>query len=302
VKIIKFIEKNFWLPLSLSLLVGLLFPYPGKNFSILVIPILMLNFFLACLKIDFFDVVEHIKKPKFIFYILSVCLLLIPIVIYGLFQFVNQDVAIGMLLLASMPPGVNAVVMTDIFEGNLSLSMAISIPAYLISPFTISILFFLLTKKQINLDLVGLFKTLLLVNFLPLVVAQIVHKTGKNLIERTKNYYNFVSICGIALLVYIVVAVQANKILENPLAAVIDVAWMYLLFIALFTVGYFVGFWKNKSDKIALAVTKSYMNNGLAIGLAATFFSPKIALFIVLSEVPWTTTQGIFKYIIKHLG
>ncbi|HSW87808.1 MAG TPA: bile acid:sodium symporter [Candidatus Saccharimonadales bacterium] len=300
--LINFFEKNFWLPLGISLLLGLALPSFGKNLSVLIIPVIMLNFFLSCLKIDFLEVVEHIKRPLFIIYILVIYLLIVPVVFYYIFQAINPDIAVGILLLASMPPGVSSIVLTDIFEGNASLSMAISIPAYLISPFTVPLLFLILTQKQIALDVNSLFKTLLFVNFFPLIVSQIVRKTSNKFIEKTKAYYNIVNILCIAVTIYIVTAVQAKNILGNPYIALYGVLWISMLFIGLYFIGYFAGFWRKKEDKIALAVSKVYMNNALAIGLAATFFSPKIALLMVLSEVPWAMTQGIFKYVTKQLN
>lgn len=301
IKIIKVLEDKFWIPISFSLLIGLAFPTFGKGLNSFVIPILMLNFFLACLKINVIDVIEHIKRPKFIIYILVVYLLFLPVVFYYVFHFLNPEIAVGMLLLASMPTGVSAVVLTDIFEGDTSLSMAVSILAYLFSPFTISILFFILTQKQIHLDLLGLFKTLLLINFIPLFLAQIIVKINKKIVEKTQSYYSFVSIFLISFMVYILIAIQSDKILHNAVGTFIDVLWIYALFIALFILGYFSGFWRKKEEKIALAVSKTYMNNALAAGIAVTFFSPQIALLMVLSEVPWATTLGLFKYMTKHL-
>lgn len=300
--LIKFFQKHFWFPIVLSLLIGLAFPQFGVNLSYLVIPILMVNFFLSCLKIDFIDVIEHIKRPKFIIYILFLYLLIIPAVIYGVFRFANPELSIAILLLASMPPGVSAVVLTDIFDGNTSLSMAVSILAYLLSPFTVSLLFFILAQKQINFDLGPLFLTLIFVNFVPLFAAQIIRKTKKGLIEKTKDYYTFANILLISFMIYIVIAVQADNILNNILGALIDTIWIYVLFFVMFFLGYSMGYRKSKKDKIALAVSKTYMNNALAIGLAATFFTPHIALLMVLSEIPWTTTLGIFKYITKRLN
>jgi hypothetical protein len=44
------------------------------------------------------------------------------------------------------------------------------------------------------------------------------------------------------------------------------------------------------------------MNNALAISIAVTFFNPKIALLMVLSEIPFGTTLGIFRYLQKYLN
>lgn len=300
-KIIKLTQEKFWIPLTLALVLGLLFPSLGLQLRGLVIPIVMILFFLTSLKIDFLEVLAHIKKPLFVIYIIIMYLLIIPAFLYGIFQFINPELAIAILLLASISPGASAPVLTDIFKGNTTLSMAISLTSYIVSPFTVLLLFFLLTQKVVLLNLNSIFQTLLLINVLPLVVAQILRKISKPFIEKTKQHYSFINICLIGFVIYIVVAVQAKDILQNPFSAFIDVLWLYLLFIVLFIAGYFTAFWRNKSDKIALAVTKTYMNNTPTIAIALAFFSPKVALLMVLSEIPWGTTLGIFKWLLKYL-
>jgi len=134
-----------------------------------------------------------------------------------------------------------------------------------------------------------------------MLLAQLVRKNGNSYIERTKKYYSFITICCIGIVIYIVISAQAKEILHNPLAAFIQTLWLYLLFIVLYIIGYVLIVWKKKTDRIAVAVTKTYMNNALAISIAAAFFSPKIALLMVLSEIPFGTTLGIFKYMQKYL-
>ncbi len=295
ITVIKLFEERFWIPLTLSLLLGLFFPSFGRNFSFLVIPLLMLMFFLACLKIDFLNVVAHFKKPLFLLYILILYLIIIPVLFYALFKFINPEIAIGMLLLSAIPPGSASPAVTDIFKGNTSLSIAIAVAAYLVSPFTVLFLLFVLAQKIIHLDLGNLFKTLHIVNFIPLIASQIVRKIGKNAVLKTTKYYSFINILACCVINYIVVSTQANQIMANPFSTFVDILWLHLLFIATFIITYFAVFWRKKTDRIAVAVSKTYMNNALAIGIAVAFFSPRIALFMVLSEIPWSSSPGILK-------
>jgi len=299
--IIKLIEEKFWLPVLLSLFLGFLFPQVGKDFNFLIIPLIMINFFLASLKIDFIDVLKHIKKPAFIIYIVTIYLLLVPIGVYWLFSFVNQELAIGMLLLSSMPPGAASPILSDMFKGNVSLSMAIAIISYIISPFTVILLFYFLAQKTLPIDLGSLFQTLLIINFIPLIAAQTIRKINISIVEKTKKYYSLISVCCLCALVFIPISAQAERITSDLFGGFINVLWLNLLFILLWLIGYFSAFWKSKPDKTSIAVTKTFMNNGIAIGLAYTFFTPQIILLMVLSEVPWSTTLGPFKYLLKHL-
>lgn len=108
--------------------------------------------------------------------------------------------------------------------------MAIALCCYLVSPFTITFLFFILTRTTIHLDLLKLFYTLLLVNFLPLILAQIVRRSSIAYIEKTKKYFSFITIFAIAFVIYIVIATQQSEIVHNPTIAVLQTLGLYVLF------------------------------------------------------------------------
>lgn len=300
-KLIKFVEEKFWLTLIIALVVGLLFPNFGKSFNFLVLPFLAIILFLTYLKIDFMEIIAHIKKPAFLIYILILFLLLIPTVIFVISQLISPELAIGFLLLSSMPAGVASPLFTNLVKGNTSLTVVISLISHLVAFFTVPLLFFLFTKKILAIDIWNLSKTLLILSFAPLLLAQFARKTKPKIIRATQHYYNFISILIIGFLAYITIAIQSNEILRNPIGNFLNILWLYLLFIFFHIAGYFAAFWRDKNDKIALSVAKTYMNNSLAIGLALTFFTPQTALTTVLSQIPWNTTLGPFKYLLKYL-
>lgn len=75
--------------------------------------------------------------------------------------------------------------------------------------------------------------------------------------------------------------------------------YAYLVFILLHIVGYSLGFSENIKGRIATAVGAAYMNNGMAIVIAAIYFNSYILVFAVLSEIPWNTLLGIFRKVLK---
>lgn len=301
-KLIKFIEEKFWFTFLAAVILGLVVPVFGKALNFLIIPILMVILFLTYLKTDFIEIISHIKKPVFLIYILFMFLLVIPAVVFGIFQLINPELSIGFLLLCSMPAGVASPAFTNIVKGNTSLTIIVSLISHLITPFTVILLFFLFTQKVLPLDLVSLSKTLLLLAFVPLLSSEIIKKTKPKIINATKSYYGFISIFLVGFLAYIGIAIQADEILRSPVSAFLNILWLYALFIFLHILGYLVAFWRNKEDKIALSVAKTYMNSSLALGLAIAFFPPKIVLLMVLAEIPWITALAPFNYFLKKLN
>lgn len=300
-KFITIIEENFWIPFVIAMVFGLVAPMTKINLSQFVLGILMTLFFLTCLKVSFFDVLVHIKMPKFFSYVLLVYLFIVPAIFYMIFHFISPELSIAVLLLSAMPTAIVAPVFAEFFRGNISLSLALSLVSHLIVPFSIPLLFLLLTQQTITIDFLNLFKTLVLISFVPLGTAEIVKKIAKTMVNRTKRFYSFSSVILVSVMIYCVISSQAKTILQYPFEAIINILWLWLLFFLLYIVGYFVAFWRKKTDKISLAVSKAYMNMGPAIGLSVIFFGPKVALIVVLAEVPWNTTLGPFRYLLKYL-
>jgi predicted Na+-dependent transporter len=61
------------------------------------------------------------------------------------------------------------------------------------------------------------------------------------------------------------------------------------------------GYKQKKENKVAIAIGAAYMNNGMAIVLAATHFDTSILLLMALSEIPWNTLLAPFGMIIRVL-
>ena len=62
-----------------------------------------------------------------------------------------------------------------------------------------------------------------------------------------------------------------------------------------------MGFKEELKSKIAISIGLAYMNNGLAIVLAAVYFDPSILLLVVLSEIPWNTLLLPFRKVVNHI-
>ncbi|NLJ44728.1 MAG: hypothetical protein GX431_13800, partial [Bacteroidales bacterium] len=90
-------------------------------------------------------------------------------------------------------------------------------------------------------------------------------------------------------------------IMQNPAGLIWQVAVIYLVFIILHFIGYFICWRDKKENRIAVAIGAAYMNNGMAIVLAVSYFSPAILVLMVLSELPWNTLLAPFKKVTERL-
>ncbi len=298
-KISGLIEKHFWLILLAGILLGLWSPVSFKAPPGLPKILLGMMLFLAFLKIDALEVLENMRNFRLMIYIASVYMLVIPLVFYFSTMIFDAELAVGILLLTAMPAGVSTPVLTDIAKGNISLSMSLAIVSQLLAPFTVPLLFWLVDINSLTINKLLILKDIAILVFLPLIISQIVKKYLPLTIGKTQHLFTSANVFLLFTFVYIAISSQRNVILENPAGLIWKIAVLYLVFILLHIIGYMISHKETRENRIAVAIGAAYMNNGMAIVLAASYFKPEILVLMVLSELPWNTLLAPFKKVLS---
>lgn len=284
-----------------GILLGLWYPLPFNVPPILPKILLGMMLFLAFLKIDALDVLEKLKNFRLMIYIASVFMLAIPIVFYFSARIFDAELAVGILLLTAMPAGVSTPVLTDIARGNISLSMSLTIVSQLLAPFTVPLLFWIVDVNSLTISKLLILKDIAILVFVPMIISQIVKRYLPLTIKNTQHLFTSANVFLLFSFVYIAISSQRNVILENPAGLIWKIAVLYLVFILLHVIGYMICPHENKENRIAIAIGSAYMNNGMAIVLAVSYFRPEILVLMVLSEIPWNTLLAPFKKVIRLL-
>jgi predicted Na+-dependent transporter len=133
------------------------------------------------------------------------------------------------------------------------------------------------------------------------IVTQVIKKYFPAVINRTQHLFTSANVFLLFAFVYVAISSQRNIILNNPVNLIWKTSVLYLVFIILHAIGYTICYRESKENKIAMSITCAYMNNGLAIVLASTYFGPGILVLMVLSEIPWNTLLGPFKRMLRYL-
>ena len=295
------IEKSLGLFFILAIIMGLLFSDYSKTVGDYVMYLLMIILFLIFLKIDLKEILSHIRRPVLLGYILLMNLAVLPLLIYLLSLPFEKDIIIGLLLLASLPTGTAAAALTDIIKGRTSLTLLIAVLSSFIVPLTLPSIFYFLLGAKIELDYPGLFLTTFWLVFIPLVIAQLAKQFFIKHIEKSKKYYSSITVILASLIVLGVIGKEAGYILSNTSEILNILLILYMVFFVFQLAGYFMVFWLKKDEKIAVSVSKTMMNPALGVVLASTFFSSKVALILILSEIPWSTILIFFKLYKKYL-
>ena len=146
-----------------------------------------------------------------------------------------------------------------------------------------------------------MFYTLLTLIFIPLIISQVVTLLLKKRIERIAKYSIPITILLLSIIIAGVIGEGARDIISNLDQVLYFLVLLYAVFFIVQFLSYFMVFWLKKEEKLAVSISKTYGNPILGIVLASTFFSPKVALFLVLSEIPWNTTLAFFNWFKKFL-
>jgi len=300
-KLSELIEKHFWLVLIAGILLGLWSPVPFKAPPIVPKVLLGMMLFLAFLKIDALEVIENIKNFRLMIYITFLYMLAIPLGFYFSTWIFNPELAVGLLLLTAMPAGVSAPVLTDIARGNISLSMSLTIVSQLLAPFTVPFLFWIVDVNSLTISKLLILKDIAILVFVPMIISQVVKRFLPLTIKTTQHLFTSANVFLLFSFVYIAISSQRNVILENPAGLIWKIAVLYLVFILLHVIGYMICPNENKENRIAITIGSAYMNNGMAIVLAVSYFKPEILVLMVLSEIPWNTLLAPFKKVVRLL-
>jgi bile acid:Na+ symporter, BASS family len=284
-----FIERHFWLFLIGGILLGLGYPVYNDLFMSFLKPLLMIMLFLVFLKTDIAHILRKMRNYGQMTFIVIMYMLIIPALFFFAINPFNQTLAIGILLLTAMPAGVASPALTDIARGNTALSAGIVITTSVIAPITVPLLFWFIEIKDLSFNPWWMFKYLAMIVFIPLVTSQIAKRKAPRFIERNTHMFTAINILILMLMVYTVMGSQRHVILGKPMDILWQVGILYFIFILLHIAGYFAGFKEDLKGRIATTIGSAYMNNGMAIVLAAVYFDPSIAVLMVLSEFPWNT-------------
>jgi len=292
-RIADWISRFFGLFMLGGLVLGLCWPVYSIYLMQWLEVALMFILFLVFLKIDLLDLIRSISRFRLLAFLSLMYLLVIPALVYGLIQYFDPGLAVALLLLLAMPPGTASPALADLMKGNVSLSMSLTIVGSLLAPLTVPLLFYVLVETQLQLDTFSIFRKIALLVFLPMGLSQLVKSLWPGLVAGAQAYFSAVNVLVFFVFVYATIGAQRDLLLQDPWEVLLQLLIIYVLFVFLHFSGYLMGAGHSRADRVSIVIGHAYMNNGMAIVLAAAFFEPAVLLLMVLSEFPWNTLPAL---------
>jgi len=180
--IIRIFDKFFPFLAPVFLTLGLLLGSNVGQFVRIVPWLFALATFIGSLKIDFNAFLETVKKPKGILIVMLILRVLMPVIslIFGRIFFLNDVYTqTGLLLFGLLPVAINSVLWTVIIKGNVSLTLSVVLLDTVLAPLVLPLSLLLLTGASIDLDTIGMMRSLLFMVVLPSLAGMRLNKCTK---------------------------------------------------------------------------------------------------------------------------
>lgn len=298
-KLLKLVDSYVFI-LVVAILVGLLIPRQTNFLFSFISLLLAAIFFLASIKLDLSQFLIEIKNARIIFALTIFMMLILPTIVYLIAKPLVPTYAFALLLLAAMPTGMTAPLLSEVAGGKTSLALVFVVITSLIAPFTIPFVLKILAGKIVVLGFMIMFLKLAKIIFIPFVLAQIIRYFLHEKIKTTYWALKPISVILLGLLIAGVVASQATVIKTNLASFLPAVLIMGAYFLLMPYLMFLVTKKYEAGARISIAVAVTFTNFTLGIYIAATFFpEPNILIPIILSVLPWSLAFIPFKYLAK---
>ena len=284
-KVRQVIEGNFSLLLVIGLVTGFFVPSFGEFSDEIVIFLTAVLIFLSCADIEIRDFFKVDIFQIGLFTLIRFAVF--PLALFYLAQAWFPEFAIGVLLLALMPAGVAVASLCSMSKANVGLGLSLTIISSLLAPAFIPSVFSFL-GQVVTVDVWGLFITLVLVVFVPIILYFSLFYKRTQIKNSIKKYNKASSVVILSVILLIVMAAQKHELLANIDTIITATFVMTGLFALFYLFGFLFSLGVDKENRVSFILSSGAMNNSLAVGLAFAYFDAKITLFIVLSEVVWS--------------
>ena len=271
----KFVSDYMGVLVLLSALASLLFPDAlGHLKPRLINPLLGVIMFGMGLTLKAEDFKVVFSRPKDVLVGCLAQFTVMPLLAFALTKIFRLEpaLAIGVILVGCCPGGTASNVITSLAKGDLALSVGMTAVSTLLAPVLTPLLVWLLAGETVDVDVVGMLLSILWVVILPIALGLLVKRFWPRTTEQASAYLPALSTLAICLIVLIVIAANAHKLLDGGL--------IVLLVVVLHNVcglgaGYLIGtlLRLTPAKRRAISVEVGMQNSGLASSLATLHFA-----------------------------
>ena len=274
-RICKFITDYMGVLVLLSAILGIAFPGTFSHLKpTLINPLLGVIMFGMGLTLKAEDFRVVFTRPRDVIIGCLAQFTVMPLLAFALTRIfaLEPALAVGVILVGCCPGGTASNVITYLARGDLALSVGMTATSTLLAPVLTPLLVWLFAGETVDVNVVGMLLSILWVVILPIALGLIVKRLWPRVTEHATGYLSAVSSLAICLIVLIVVAANADKLLSGGLIIVLVVILHNVCGLG---IGYLIGYLLKLSPekRRAISVEVGMQNSGLASSLATLHFA-----------------------------
>ena len=265
---------------------------PFATLNTAIVPLLTTVMFLMGLTLTKADVERIVKDPKPILVGVVLQFLLMPVLAltYSKMLQLSNQLTIGMVLVGSCAGGTASNVVCYLAKGDVALSISLTMVSTLVGVIATPLLCAFYLSETVSVDTLALLFSIVQIVFIPVVLGFSCKFYLNDFANRAGPFIPTLSVLIILLIIAIVVALNADRLLDVGLITLIAVILHNLSGLA---GGYYIsrliGLDIKQSQTVAIEV--GMQNSGLGVALATQFFSTTAALPGALFSV-WHNISG----------
>lgn len=285
----------------LGAIIAFIFPEPFiplTNYINIFLTIIMFTMGLTLTVPDFQMV---LKRPLPILIGVVAQFVIMPflaIVVAKMFN-LNPALAVGLLMLGSVPGGTSSNVIAFLARGDVALSVTMTSVSTIVSPIMTPFLMLMLAGTETAVDGGGMAWTLVQTVLLPVIIGLVLRVFLNKWIDKILPILPYLSILGIGGVVFGAVAANAERLVSVGLIVFVAVIVHNVL-------GYVVGYLTGRVFKFpeaanrTMAIEIGTQSAGLASGMAGRFFTPEAALPGAVAALVHNITGAVYVGLVRN--
>ncbi len=235
---------------------------------------------------------EVFKRPGVIALGVALQFLVMPLAAWGISEALGLSAALlaGMVLVGASPGGTASNVICYLARGDVALSITLTTVSTLLAILATPLLTLLYAGQKVDVPALAMLWSVAKIVLLPVALGVAVNTLFGSRLKAVKQVFPLLSIAAIVLIIAIVVALNAERL--GTLGATVVIA-VILHNAAGLAAGYLAARAIGQDARTArtLAIEVGMQNSGLAVALAAKFFTPAAALPGAIFSV-WHNLSG----------
>ncbi len=241
---------------------------------------------------------------------------IIPFIGFGIVQLFFPDqkyLALGIILMSVMPTSGMTISWTAFAKGDIIVAIKMTVIGLILSAIVAPFYVKFLMGTAIEIPLLGIFKQIGIVVFLPMFFGQITQKfiIKKYGEEKYKNEikqkFPPISTLGVLGIIFVAMSLKAEVIVSNPKELIMIIVPLLIFYAITYTLTTIIGkLFLERKEAIALVYGTVMRNLSVALAIAMTVFGKEgaeIALIIALAYIIQVKSAALYiKLVDKIFG